>query len=78
MLNTKIHSYKDLPLWKKENAEKIKGWNVIISKDRAQKTKRNRFHPNSIPETAAPAALAAAAAIADEWNVKYMPYQALS
>ncbi len=42
---------------------KIIGWNVIISKDRAQKGKRKAK---------------AAAAIADGWNIKDKPYQALS
>ncbi len=49
----------------------IKGWNVIISKDRAQKVKET----DSIP---IPTAAAAAVAIADEWNVRDRPYQALS
>ncbi len=34
--------------WKLKSNQ-IKGWNVIISKDRAQKSKRNRFHPILIP-----------------------------
>ena len=49
--------------YREEKTFSIKGWNVIISKDRAQKGKRKAK---------------AAAAIADEWNVKDRPYQALS
>ncbi len=56
------------------NSSQIKGWNVIISKDRAQKGKRKA---TAAAAAAAPAA-AAAAAIADKWNVKDRPYQALS
>ncbi len=61
--------------------KEIKGWNVIISKDRAQKAKRkataaaaNLFIQNLFHKHKAPAA----AAIADEWNVKDRPFQALS
>ena len=45
----------------------IKGWNFIISKDRAQIQKKTDSF-----------AAIAAAAIAEEWNVKDRPYQALS
>ena len=50
-LSTVFHAENTiLWMWTNNLQSKIKGWNVIISKDRAQKTKRNRFHPNFIPE----------------------------
>ncbi len=62
---SKNSSYVNLqfPMVSEKPMLKIKGWNVIISKDRAQKGKRKAK---------------AAAAIADGWNIKDKPYQALS
>ena len=74
--NSKGRNQKSSKIYQRDL--RIKGWNLIISKDRAQIQKvigfLPNFHSKPVPKTQA----IAAAAIAEEWNVKNRPYQALS
>ena len=63
IIQTLFQKHQAVVIAEEWNVHVIKGWNVIISKDRAQKGKRKAT---------------AAAAIADGWNIKDKPYQALS